>query len=626
MIIQTVFLTSIAVILIFLCAVIGNLFINLIARDKILTPKDIFFSTYWGIILIVSSVAIYATNISTVFIVIIIPTAFLSLYHIPSIKSISAKSWYKNICITIPIFLIFSLVSQLLPYSWSIENDINFYSQVSQSLINSGIENTFHYFNEYIDDSVGNNAYHYFELWFNGIISLPLERYFSNLLLLKHFTYPFFITLIAIGLFSIITNLALSSQNLFSLLLIVSLLFVNLSSLINFENTAWDILHSVFDRPNFIFYFYGLIPATYVFMQGENYSAFFGYIVILPILSITTAPSIFLSAILFAFYLRTNKLLMPKQFLKIVGVISAVAGSIVCFYGITGSSVDSQLSQGASMSNLLHTAIQLWKAIIQQIVILSFKSLVLLIIPLGIGVFLIKNNYPNFIHLAVFALLTNFSGILVFQVLPTTTNTYQFAYMGYVTIFLVLILSILLVSSFFSIRQNILLLTTILTLAIIFNANNFRLPEWSKSIEDNFISLRGYESNTIQEIKSELTYHKEKHPKKIGFLIVKERTISPNHKHSLTYQYGNEILIYMNNMHFLPLTPPELLYQDSNQTSKYERAKGFNDKLTFYKHFDSTNSTGYINQFIKDENILFIITDSVLPYLDQKLITIASDE
>lgn len=626
MIIQTVFLTIIAFVIVFLSAIIGNLFINIIARDKIFAPKDTLFSTYWGIMLMVSGAAMFATEISTVFIVIIIPTAFLTFYHIPSIKAVSTKSWLINISLTCPIFLLLSLVSQLLPYSWSIENDINFYSQVSQSLINSGIENTFHYFNEYINDSAGNNAYHYFELWFNGIISLPLEGYFSNLLLLKHFTYPFFITLIVIGLFSIITNLALSSQNLFSLLLIVSLLFVNLSTLINFENTAWDILHSVFDRPNFIFYFYGLIPATYVFMQGENYSAFFGYILILPILSITTAPSIFLSAILFAFYLRTNKLLMPKQFLKIVGVISAVAGSIVCFYGITGSSVDSQLSQGTSISNLFQTAIQLWKAILHQIVTLSLKSLLLLIIPLGLGIFLIKKNNSNFIHLAVFALLTSFSGILVFQVFPTTTNTYQFAYMGYVTIFLVLILSILLVSSFFSIRQNILLLTTILTLAIIFNANNFRLPEWSKSIEDNFMSLRGYKSNTIQTLKSELTNYEEKTPQNIGFLINKESTVSPNHKHSLTYQYGNEILIYMNNLHFLPLTPPKLLYQDSKQISKYERAKGFNDKLTFYQHFDSSNSTGFINRFIKENSILFIISDSVVTYLDQKLITISSDE
>src|SRR5690554_8042479 len=104
MIIQTVFLTIIAFVIVFLSAIIGNLFINIIAREKIFAPKDTLFSTYWGIMLMVSGVAMFATEISTVFIVIIIPTAFLTFYHIPSIKAVSTKSWLTNISLTCPIF------------------------------------------------------------------------------------------------------------------------------------------------------------------------------------------------------------------------------------------------------------------------------------------------------------------------------------------------------------------------------------------------------------------------------------------------------------------------------------------------------------------------------------------
>ena len=206
----------------------GNTFINLVSKTSIKIPRNLFFSIFWGSIIIVSLTAIIRTGFSSVFLLTIIPTAFI-IYQKPEFEIISWRELRMQMVAVPLIFLFFTVLMIIAPYQSKVENDMPFYSKISEYLILNGIEDPYHYFNNSHLKEQGNSAYHYFELWFNGIMGWMLNSTFTFMMLLKQFTLPLFITYIIIGFTNFYKNRHRLSPYLILALLITSIILIDFS-------------------------------------------------------------------------------------------------------------------------------------------------------------------------------------------------------------------------------------------------------------------------------------------------------------------------------------------------------------------------------------------------------------
>jgi len=233
----------------------------------------------------------------------------------------------------------------------------------------------------------------------------------------------------------------------------------------------------------------------------------------------------------------------------------------------------------------------------------------MLSIPVSIIFFFREKFSSSYFSLAVFVLLTSITSIVIFQMVPTIDNTYQFVYVGYVSIYFITIFILVNLFQSLQLLKKYIFLFISITLGIVSLKNNYHSLDINETIELNYLQRRGFDAKTIREVKDLIKNKNNMEIVKAAFIVSNENTLAPSHKHSLTYQYGNDFKILNNVLQLYPLTPPNMLYQDTNNSIKYNRATSFNEKIKFYHNYTNGNDEKYINNYIKKENISFVITD-----------------
>src|SRR5688500_18466766 len=137
--------------------------------------------------------------------------------------------------------LIVSIASYYFALKFSMRNDVAYYVKISECVIPQGIENPYHYYNYENSIFKGNVPYHYFEMWFGGIIfQVNKVIHFagsSNMMLYIFFVYNLFRTLFLIGLFGLINKYTKFNPLFF--LICVPLTLFDISAFFTWGNEAF---------------------------------------------------------------------------------------------------------------------------------------------------------------------------------------------------------------------------------------------------------------------------------------------------------------------------------------------------------------------------------------------------
>lgn len=443
-----------------------------------------------GLIIFVMITSIYFTNGITVsWGFVIIAAAWLILYFntekeriIPEIltkhnSKVYMVSFSEILLVSLIMFTVnFSIIynSSGMPNMPSLDNAT--YAYLTKFLVETGKENATHNFLYATDTGV--SAYHYFELWLNaGIFSI---FHLNPLLTLLLITYSIGSILIWLGLVSFLTSININGayyKILCLVFLITSGALFHIYS--NFTFTRYlDSFSLPFLTVNKLFPIYIFLLCALLFFIRNKY--YFGILSLLclPIVTIVTAPGIFLSVMLFIFlhyiYIPVNKKELQKQYLSIdlTLAFSTVLLSlfILLFYVYLGGKTQTHYpSKLPELASGIPNIILIFKLIVAtpiQLIILYFpiiplflflitrvkikdfitNHLFILFIP-GIIIFslicwILMSSLPGTPAVQVFSLITmsilNLSCIIIFLLFIKNSKS-VFFYIGIVLIGIMLV-------------------------------------------------------------------------------------------------------------------------------------------------------------------------------------------
>lgn len=444
----------------------------------------------------------------------------------------------------------------------------------------TGNENAFQHYNNQATYFQGTYPYHYFELWLTNLL-FKLNPFISTVVVTKYISYPLLKTLGIWGIWAILKD---RDKNQFYLIPFIALLStIPLHQILDLAGNSWGIYTDIWIRPNFITYFLFLIP-TIFFIQNKQFYTLIIWLIFLPLVSTTTAPAIYASLIVFIAMLRLKKKLTIKQTAQLASIVILSAGLILLFYLLTSSILSSSADNPKGTVSLLATITKLWKAIIFMSITLSLRVALFAGIITGLAYLFFKNNVVHFktlLHFSIVSFVLSLMGILVFQILPTVDNTYQFPYVGYLSLHLLTMYFLILLIS--KKESRILPFLIILPSLIWAGLNLYRASDSlafkSPSTVHYNLEKRGYSNESISTLKA----YFNKHPNAQGAFYISKETLAdtpPKKRHALTFQPGDEVNYLINYSTLLPITPDSILYPDyQHEPEAHTKAKSFNKQL-----------------------------------------------
>ena len=572
---------------------VGELLLSKFSNNKISQINDSpHFSAFLGVILIVSAFSIYYTGFKTINLFAVLLIFFYFFYNFKYNKKIKIKL-KTTLVTTLTFSVLFLLVSFFHVYATKEELDVLFYGgMLSNGLFENGVENYYGYYHEYLSSSLANTTtpYHYFEMWMTVLFKqYPLS--YSFIMVLKYLVYPFLETLIIMSLFYILKSLKLKVN----LLVYIAVLFLTifpLKLILGVFNNSWAAFNFDFwNYPNFILYSFVIVNSLTLFLRNDFKNGLF-ILLILPIISITTAPAIFTTVFLSAIYLYITKEFTFKNMLLIVISSSILALSIGLFYKITGGPIEPYVSSSDHWAIKYRKA---WKAIVYILGTVNITILVFLILlsyyNKKIG--LISFNLINKILIICFIAVS--SGVFIYQVVFYIDNTYQFVYAGYSLVFNTFILIVLI--GLFSLSKIKYL--SYVFIGISFIIFIYTLP--SIYIKDIRISeFNHFEESELDGSEDKLNLILEKKGKVI---VVLNKEILP-YVRSFSFRVPLSGLFFLGDYKVITMVDHKVLYSAQEgrvYDANYDKARMFNEKLP-QDWYDLTK----IDAVAKDENALFI--------------------
>ena len=624
---EILFFGLLAFVAILLINIAGKIISTLIDCNSRNNLFSFFLDCLTGIVLMISIYAIISTKGKTInwgFILLFLAYYYSSFFEklnhgkftkegiksrfLLFIQTLSDKKYIIHLSYAFIASFLTAFSSILFNHNISIDNDIIFYTKIAENLNKTGLENTFHYYND--NNFNGTNPYHYFELWLGSLFFPLLEEMFPNIIIFKYLIYSILKTVLILGLLSIIETI--KKVTYIDVLFAVFLTFVSFIFLTEIGSNSWVLYGHFWLRPNLIMYFLFLIPAL-IYFKSKNYRNAFFFLMCLPVVSIVTAPatiagivSILLSL---AFFNGNNR----KPYYKMLLLTLFLMVYLFLFYHLTGVKAEVLKTDDKNLWELILHNLNIWKAIVGTTFSLGLRVIILLALPLLLIFLLLKNGrsilQDNF-RLITIAIAITFSGIIVFQLTTSIDNTYQFPYIGYALCYLINFYMIcILVYSFNKTYKKALFLTFLIPLAsftFIDHLNfNFKFDSLKKynlnrhEVSDSF-------SGTIE------TYLFENPSAKGGFILSKNdiAKMTVGQRHSLSYLPGNYISYLSSNTHLTSLTDPDILYLNIDESMRhFTKVKSFNEQLEFYRRFHSSNLPypEFLQQYLKSHHYNFII-------------------
>lgn len=601
------------------------------------TENNLFLTTFYNSLLfsllIVTMSSVIATKGKTIFIFnILILIAFYIFNNrsknIEIQNSTNFKISNKTMYISVILLSIFSVITSyyfIIPFS--LRNDVAHYTKIGECLINQGIENPYHYYNLENNIFVGNIPYHYFEMWFGSVMfkinSFLGNNVFSNYLLYMYFVFNLFRTIVLVGVFGLISKFV--KFNWIYFLIILPFFIIEIAAYCNWGNDGYVAQSNFFKRPNFIFYYLFLIP-IFDGILNKNRISMVVWSIVFILSTITALPAVFASIMCLLIYDWFKLKNERKQIVKIASCFLFSLVLIAVFYKLFGVSKEASTVETMGISEIISKTISLWKACVFMFTMLLFKiSLFIIIIFLFIWNRLSKNtNLENiFLKLLIFVFLLCLTGIGLFQLVPYLDNMYQFAFIGYCAVFLLLMIVIAVkVLMLNTLKKIILVSTTILFVYfgyqrnIIFDHILLSEVNWNINLKTNFLLQHGLPEDYIQALETNSAQLKLSN----GASIIGEEDAIEEFvglRHSATYQLGNYLMVFNNNVNLPLLSNPDALYPDKDTTSKdYYKAKNFNRKTLFYKNYNKSISYHQnLNNYTQEHDIKFVFASkNVNPY------------
>lgn len=307
-----------------------------------------------GLTTFVIIVAICATKGRTILLGLLIPALGLYLSHRKNVSNTliatsnsiiedNCKLPHFYLCSLLEIFLIslfiFSVKFYFIYSSYGIpitpHPDLVFNAKNSYYLLTYGIE-TINL--EYIFPKDNNNyPYHYYELWLNaGITFLYKSTSLWNLVLI---TFPIINLTIWVGLCAIydsFTPISLTGKVTSALFLLFTGFFLNDFHYLDFLSALGVFARNLFNYPKLGSIYLFLILSILFFTRQKHEKGLY-CLLVLPLLFISTAPSILLAVFIYSFIQYFLSIKKKKKFISTALASLTIVSFIALFYYIFGS-------------------------------------------------------------------------------------------------------------------------------------------------------------------------------------------------------------------------------------------------------------------------------------------------
>ena len=428
----------------------GKILLNIFSKNLSNSKyTNLFFATLLGIIFYVCAYSILKTRGLTINIMFI----FLAIPVFMPIKKINIKcfSLRYNLGSVVELFLLsifFTLFFNFAFESKIIQADSIYYLKIAEGLKMSGHENRQHLKNLYVSNFNGVEAYHYFEMWLAAFIMQLTNVFFTTFSIFRIITQSILFIVLILGLLAIVEQLR-NKIKIFDILFVLAFALFFIPDFFEFfPSIATFFKYSVetnpFLRPNFRTYWIFLILSV-LFILRRNHSLFVFSLLLLPLISITTALPIY-GALFLLLLINTHcRFLKETDNLKLwMTFIGSVVFVVVFISYFKINNIESYYN--ISISEVLNYFKTTYKAILYMICIVTLHVAITFGIFFSIIYLFSRRNLIFFIRqyrlLLLFSFLLLIAGIVSFQLCTFMSNTYQFAFISYIQLSLLLFIYI----------------------------------------------------------------------------------------------------------------------------------------------------------------------------------------
>lgn len=589
--------------------------------------SNLFHSVLSGMILVVVVYSVFKTGGITInWLFIIVPGCYFFLFKKGYLLGlytgfkIQLKPDNLGLLILTLLLVILGAFCFMLPAS--IENDVLYYSQISEALSIGSSENYYHHYNDVLNVS-GVTLYHYFEMWFTALLSEFFS--FSTIVLLKFCTYSVLKVLIFLGGLALLEKFY--KVRWYHLLFLFSLLFIEWHHILDQFTITASSYSSIWIRPNFMTYLVFFIPVLYSMLRKKYINGLVIILLMIPVsvilIPIAVGVAAFFSICIYL-YKRKRMSVNDVRYLKIYPVIGIVGAFVFLFLKYNKITTFDFATAGFIEKSRISFVLENWKPIVGTYSLLIFNQAIIFI-PMLIVTFWYRRRYlseqgASLLFIVVLSVFIVFCGTLCFQLLYDVDNAYQFAYPGYVFLsfsFVFLLIYFLTIFKNEVVRKiGISALTVISLIAAnnTYQSKNF-IDEnnYTSLTQANLVNIHGLSFEEVAVMDSVAPQIENAQ----GAFMVGSEFLNNYPKKSrqvTTYQPCNYMKYYKCSLAILPMTPSRILYADMSEDEKeVSKAYRSNKEIYFYKNEKEENE--YILECIDALNIKFVMTfkiDSVL--------------
>ena len=236
--------------------------------------------------------------------------------------------------------------------------------------------------------------------------------------------------------------------------------------------------------------------------------------------------------------------------------------------------------------------------------IIALPILLFLILSYRSGIAFLRQNA----HLFFFVLLFVFCGVFIFQSISFFDNAYQLPFVAYTALHIEFIWIIYNCFTFFPpavFKKGIAVFFLAACLYLFFPFSKIHFLNKSLVVSD--LLREGHSEKYINQINEIFSGINEN---EYGGFIYDEldiKNLYEGSRFSLVYQLGSYISYFKPDVRLLPLTPSSIIHDGFKSKIFYDKVLDFDNKLSFYKNYETANEGEYLKKFVAKNNIKFIV-------------------
>lgn len=596
--------SGIALILFALSLLLGLFLFNVKLNNSI---KTYFVNSLLGLFTIISLYSFVIVGIKTINLL-----SFIVLVYLFILNTEKFKIQKIEVSSLLPVLYIFPIVFFLygsFSLPTSIENDVRYYAKIAYSLGEFKQENLYHFYNSYETGFNGLMPYHYTEMWLTSLFNILFN--IKSIIAIKYITYPFLISCISFGVLGFVNNKRFLY---FILFICLSLLPFHLVSVFG---SGFTVYTSFWLRPNFIVYYFMLLPLFY-FIIEKKWELLFLISIIASSTSVVLIPALFGSLFLLSVFLVYKKEITKKEFINLNFLLLVSVVIMAILFIVFAPALNLLANQ--SFVQIIKESLSVWKAVIYSIVTISIECGFLVFVAFVLNKYLVKKEAFNLILCIV--LLQIIIGVVFFQMLNQLDNSYQFPYVAFSAGGFILIIAIILaVDNLKNSYLKYAFFLLLISIGFYSSQKSFDFKSMSDSLENKNLLKNNVSPEWITNVKVYLKNHENA---KGGFMLSKSdlKEISPKSRNCVTNQMGSFIAYITDNCNLPSLNCKDTLLSDKNNVNK----KSFLKTESWIRIFPNYTAICDVNEYLKKNEFNYFICSKKFANIDTSFVTIKDPE